>query len=381
MRDFNYYNPTRVEFGKNKEEQIGKYVSEYKLKKVLVVYGSERVKKNGLFDKVTSSLSENGIEFEELGGVISNPLLSKAKEGVAIAKEKNVDAVLGIGGGSVLDTAKTIAAGAKYDGDVWDFFIFKAFALEALPVFSIMTLAATGSEMNNAGVVMNDDTKEKFAIMSPTLFPTVSVINPDLMASVGKDYLAYSAADIFAHCLDLYFSASYLPKLNAAHIENILRTVIETTEVLLENPDSYDARAEFAWASSLALNQSTTVGVEGNSYDTHVVEHAMSALFNIAHGAGLSIVLPAWMKWHKTQNPERYERFAKEVFGVEGADAGIEKLEQWFKKIGTPITLEEGNIPREAISDLAENAHGLALTWGMGEKYTKEAIVEILEKA
>jgi alcohol dehydrogenase YqhD (iron-dependent ADH family) len=381
MKDFTFYNPTRIEFGNGKENNIGQYINEYGLKKVLIVYGSERVKKSGLFDRVVASLTEKGIGYEQLGGVVSNPVLSKVKEGIQLAKEKQVDAVVAVGGGSVLDSVKAIAAGAKYDGDVWDFFVFKAFVQDALPLFSIITLAATGSEMNNGGVVMNEATKEKFALMAPSLFPKVSVISPILQSTVTREYLVYSAADIFAHCLDLYFSASYIPTFIKGHIENILKTVIRTTEILLDEPDNYEARGEFAWAATQALNGSTFTGVEGNSFDTHIVEHAMSALFNIAHGAGLSIVLPAWMKWHKEQNMAQYTRFAKEVFGVDGAEAGIDRLETWFKKIGTPVKLEEGNIPRNAIADLAENAHGLASNWGVGEKYTKEVITEILEMA
>jgi alcohol dehydrogenase YqhD (iron-dependent ADH family) len=233
--------------------------------------------------------------------------------------------------------------------------------------------------MNLGGVVMNDETKEKYIIMSPALFPKVSVVNPELMATVGRDYLAYSAVDIFAHCLDLYFSASYLPDFNAVLIENILQTVMRTTETLLEDPSDYDARAEFAWASTVALNGMTFVGVEGNSYPTHMVEHALSALYNVAHGAGLSIIVPAWMKWYKNQNPERFERFAQKIFGVATTDEGIEKLEQWFSKIGSPVTLEEAAIPNEAIPALADNAFGIAKVWGLNQVYTRDKIVEILE--
>ena len=178
MKNFSYHNPTRIEFGTGKEENIGQYISEYGISKVLIVYGSERIKKNGLFDKVAKLLTDNGISFEALGGVQSNPLLSKVYEGIEIAKSKNVEAVLAIGGGSVLDSSKAIAAGAKYDGDVWDFFTHKAVPSNALKIFDIMTLAATGSEMNNFAVVTNDETKEKFSLAGPATYPTVSVINP-----------------------------------------------------------------------------------------------------------------------------------------------------------------------------------------------------------
>jgi alcohol dehydrogenase YqhD (iron-dependent ADH family) len=381
MKNFSYHNPTRIEFGTGKEENVGQYISEHGISKVLIVYGSERIKKNGLFDKVAKLLTDNGISFEALGGVQSNPLLSKVYEGIEIAKSKNVEAVLAIGGGSVLDSSKAIAAGAKYDGDVWDFFTYKAVPSNALKIFDIMTLAATGSEMNNFAVVTNDETKEKFSLAGPATYPTVSVINPELQATVGNDYLAYSAADIFAHSLDMYLSATYLPEYMAGYVENILKTVIRTTNILLSEANNYEARAEFAWAATQALNFTTFCGVENNRYDTHFLEHTLSAEYNIAHGAGLSILMPAWMKWQKQFLPERFDRFAKVMFNVEGADAGIEALKGWYSKIGAPVTLKEGNIPEEDIPMLVGKLSAVAKNWGSEALYTREMITTVLENA
>jgi len=381
MKNFSYHNPTRIEFGAGKEENIGHYISEYGVSKILIVYGSERIKKNGLFEKVTKSLTDNEISFESLGGVQSNPLLSKVYEGIEIAKSKNVEAILAIGGGSVLDSSKSIAAGAKYDGDVWDFFTYKAVPNKALKIFDIMTLAATGSEMNNYAVVTKDETKEKFNLAGPATYPTVSVINPELQATVGNDYLAYSAADIFAHSLDLYLSATYLPEYMAGYIENILKTVIRTTDTLLADAANYEARAEFAWAATQALNFTTFCGVENNRYDTHFLEHTLSAEYNIAHGAGLSILMPAWMKWQKQFLPERFDRFAKVMFNAEGADAGIEALKGWYSKIGAPVTLKEGKIPEKDIPMLLEKLSVVAKIWGAEALYTKEMITTVLENA
>jgi len=381
MKNFSYHNPTRIEFGTGKEENVGQYISEHGISKVLIVYGSERIKKNGLFDKVAKLLTDNGISFEALGGVQSNPLLSKVYEGIEIAKSKNVEAVLAIGGGSVLDSSKAIAAGAKYDGDVWDFFTYKAVPSNALKIFDIMTLAATGSEMNNFAVVTNDETKEKFSLAGPATYPTVSVINPELQATVGNDYLAYSAADIFAHSLDMYLSATYLPEYMAGYVENILKTVIRTTNILLADTNNYEARAEFAWAATQALNFTTFCGVENNRYDTHFLEHTLSAEYNIAHGAGLSILMPAWMKWQKQFLPERFDRFAKVMFNVEGADAGIEALKGWYSKIGAPVTLKEGNIPEEDIPMLVGKLSAVAKNWGSEALYTREMITTVLENA
>lgn len=381
MRDFTFFNPTRVEFGKDKEKEIGTYIAEYSVKKVLLTYGSERIKKDGLFDIVVESLKSQGIECVELGGIQSNPVLSKVNEGIELAKSEKVDGVLAVGGGSVLDSTKAISAGACYDGDVWDFFTFSAAIEKALPIFDIMTLAATGSEMNPSAVVTNEETKQKFFIYSPTLFPKVSIINPELQKSVSKEYLVYSAVDIIAHSIEGYFTATYHPNITASYVETNIKTVIEVTERLLDNPNDYDARAEFSWAATQALNNSTTVGIEGNSYPNHMIEHAVSALHNVPHGAGLSVVMPAWMKWFYKENEAQFERFAKNIFGLNTATEGIEALENWFDKIESPIRFSQFEIGADALDAISENAHVNSNFFGLNEKYTQEVIKEILTKA
>lgn len=381
MNTFTYYNPTRIEFGRGKENNIGKMIAEQGIQRLLLVYGTGSIKKNGLYDRVIESLTTAGIAFEELDGVVSNPLLSRVHDGIEMVKSHDLQAVLGVGGGSVVDSAKAIAAGAMYEGDVWDFFIQKASITAALPVYAIMTLAATASEMNGNSVVMNDTTKQKYSIASVLVNPKISIINPELMMTVTPEYLAYSATDIIAHTIEVYFTATDHPHFQSRLVESIVRTVIETTEILLKDPLNYDARAEFAWASTQALNGLTSSGTGGGSFPNHMIEHALSALFNIAHGAGLAIVIPAWMKWYKGQNTVQFERFAKEVFGLETADEGIAALENWFNSIGAPVTLSAANISRERIDDIAENAHGLALLWGMGEEYSAQTIATILQNA
>jgi len=244
-----------------------------------------------------------------------------------------------------------------------------------------MTLAATGSEMNPYGVVTNEETRQKYSLGGPSLYPKVSVINPELMATVTPDYLAYSAVDIFAHCLDLYFTAKVFPEFTATLIENILETVLRTTDVLMDNPGDYDARGEFAWASTMALNGNTFVGVSGNTFDTHMIEHAMGALHGIPHGAGLSVVLPAWMQAIKNDNPARFERFANKVFGVAGADGGIAKLTEWFRAIGAPVTFAQAGLSADDIDPIAENAFGNAKLWGMDPLYPQQRIADILKLA
>ena len=381
MNAFTYYNPTRIEFGRDKENNIGAMIAEQGIKRLLLVYGIGSIKKNGLYDRVIESLKSAGIAYEELEGVVSNPLLSRVQDGIDLVKSHDLHAVLGVGGGSVVDSAKAIAAGALYAGDVWDFFIQKASITQAIPVYAIMTLAATASEMNGNSVVMNNTTKQKYSIASVLVNPKISVINPELMMTVTPEYLAYSATDIIAHTIEVYFTATDHPHFQSRLVESIIKTVIETTEILIKDPLNYDARAEFAWASTQALNGLTSSGTEGGNFPNHVIEHALSALYNIAHGAGLAIVIPAWMKWYKEKNLSQFERFAREVFGLNTAEEGITALENWFSSIGAPVTLKTVNIPREDIDAIAENAHELAILWGMGEAYSSKTIAKILSNA
>lgn len=381
MNDFTYYNPTKIEFGKGKEKKIGTYIKEAGFQSVLLVYGTGSIKRGSLYDDTIVSLREAGVEFEELDGVVSNPLLGKVQEGVKIAKEKKLQAILGVGGGSVADSAKAIAAGAKYDGDVWDFFTQKAQITDALPVFTVMTLAATASEMNGNSVITNDKTNQKYSISSVLVNPVLSVINPELMATVSKDYLSYSAVDAIAHTIEVYFTAASHPNFNSRIVEAIIKTIMETTELLIENPDDYAARGEFAWAATQALNGLAPAGTDGGSFPNHMIEHSLSALYNVPHGAGLSVVIPAWMKWYKNNNLSQFERFAKEIFDLHSADAGIDALESWFEKIGSPVTLKQADIPEDGIDEIAENATQTAKLWGLDGIYNKETIVEILKKA
>lgn len=381
MENFTFCNPTQIEFGNDKEKEIGNHLHVNGVTKVLLTYGSERIKKEGLFDTVIHSLKAHNIGFIELGGIVSNPLLSKVYEGIEVAKKNHVEAILSVGGGSVLDSSKAIVAGALYDGDVWDFFLGKSIIEKALPIFDIITLAATGSEMNCGAVVTNDETKQKYFIQAPALYPKVSIINPKLQNSVTKEYLVYSASDVIAHCIEGYFTATSHPTLISKQIEAIITTVMETTEKLIANPNDYDARGEFAWAATCALNGFTYVGTEGVSYPNHMIEHALSAICNVPHGAGLSIVMPAWMRWYCHQNEAQFTRFAKTIFGLDDAKAGIDALEAWFNKIGTPTKFSDFTIDAKTLEAIIDNATDNAVYFGMKKVYTKEAIREILTSA
>jgi alcohol dehydrogenase YqhD (iron-dependent ADH family) len=380
MFDFEFHNPTKIIFGKDKETLIGRELKNSGIAKVLLVYGSGSAKKSGLLDRVLVSLTDAQIDFIEFGGVVSNPVLSHTRQGVQLAKEHKVEAILAVGGGSVLDEAKAIAVGAISDDDVWQFFTGKE-VTEALPLFTILTLAATGSEMNGNSVVTNEETKQKYNISSPHVYPQVSILNPELTHSVPLNYTAYSAVDAIAHVIEGYFTKQPGTHLQDRLVEGIITTVIETTDIIMAEPDHAKARASFMWAATQALNGLTPAGIGPYNFPNHMIEHSLSAIYNIAHGAGLSMVIPAWMKWYKNQNIKQFERFSDEIFGLQGADKGIEALENWFKKINSPIRLNEVKIPSTDIDMIAENAVGLASRWGINETYNKEVIGEILRLA
>ena len=381
MDNFTFYNPTRIEFGRDKEKLLGQYVAADGIRKVMLCYGSDRIKRSGLFDTVAGSLGEKGIEVTEFGGVVSNPVISTVRKAIESVRANGIEAIVSVGGGSVLDSAKAIAAGTLYDDDVWDLFIGKGVIEKALPVYDVITMAASGSEMNPTGVVTNEETRQKLFIAAEPLFPRVSVINPALMRSVAKDYLVYSAADIIAHSIEGYFTASVQPHFPSRIVESVINTVIETTEILLENPENDDVRGEFAWAATMALNGMTLTGTSGYSYPNHMIEHSLSALYNVPHGAGLSVVMPAWMKWYSPKNPGQFERFAKKIFGLSTPEEGIVALENWFNRIGTPTRLSQLGIGEKDLPAIVENVLANAQAFGLAGVYTGEIVTRILENA
>ena len=380
MENFNYYNPTRIVNGRDKHLDIAKILKEDNIDSVLLVYGMQSIKKSGLYSELMELLKKEEIHVVEHGGVRSNPVLSHAREGVRLAKEAGVKAILAVGGGSVIDESKAIAAGFEMEQDLWDLFTgYKA--KSALPLYTILTISATGSEMNSGAVLTNEDTLEKFSFSSPYTFPRVSVVNPAFTFSLPSNYMAYSAVDAITHALEVYFTAVSMPLIKRRFIENVVVTVMETTERIIEQPEDYDARAEFSLAATWALNGLTTIGVGKYSFPNHMIEHSLSALYDVPHGAGLAVVLPAWMKWYKEENLDVFERFADKVFGLNTADEGILALEEWFKKIGAPIRLEEFELDRLSLTDLAENAYLTSVRWGLKDNYPEAVIEDILSLA
>jgi alcohol dehydrogenase YqhD (iron-dependent ADH family) len=379
MFDFTFHNPTRIIFGKGTEIQIGQELKNAGLRRVLFVYGRDSIKRSGLYDRVTQSLQDNGIAWVEHAGVCSNPVLSHTRAGAEVAKKDGVDGLLAVGGGSVLDEAKAIAVGALAGDDVWHYFTGKP-VVSALPVFTVLTIAATGSEMNGNSVITNEETQQKYNISSPHVYPRVSILNPALTRSVPADYTAYSAVDVIAHVIEGYFTGQGANLQNRL-VESIIKTVMATTEVILREPENYQARAEFMWGATLALNGLTPAGIGTYSFPNHMIEHSLSAIYNIPHGAGLAIVMPAWMRWFVLRNPQKFERFAHQVFGLRTAAEGISALERWFVAIKAPTRLEHVGIPSGDIEKIATNAAALAVAWSISETYTQEAIADILRLA
>lgn len=383
MENFVFHNPTKLVFGKGTVEKIGEYLKKDGIRKVLMLYGGGSIKKNGVYEKVVRSLHDNGIEKVEVSGVRPNPVLSKVHEAIQVARENNVEAILAVGGGSVVDSAKAIAAGFYYDGDIWDAFIGKYNVKKALPLYVILTMSATGTEMNGNAVVTNEKTQEKFYFSSKHVYPVLSIVDPTTQYSLPANQVVYGAIDAISHVMEYYFDVAGSDLIDRID-EGIIKTLMETTEVILKEPENYEARANFCLATTLALNGLTGLGTTGGDWSSHELEHAISA-FNpdIAHGAGLAIVFPAWMTCVKEQISEKLIKFGKNVFGMSGEfspDDVINQLKSWYRKVGAPVTLKEVGISKEDIEKLTEIANKHA-PFGTVKELKAEDIRKIYEIA
>ncbi|MCD6552332.1 iron-containing alcohol dehydrogenase [Thermotoga sp.] len=359
MENFVFHNPTKLIFGKGTIPRIGEEIRNFGIKKVLFLYGGGSIKRNGVYDQVVKSLKRYGVDWVEVSGVKPNPVLSKVHEAIEIARKEKVEAVLGVGGGSVVDSAKTVAAGVVYEGDIWDAFIGKYVIKEALPIFDVLTISATGTEMNGNAVITNEETNEKYGVSSKALYPKVSIVDPSVQSTLSREQTVYGAVDAIAHILEYYFDGSS-PEISNEIAESTIRTIMKMTEKLLEKPDDYEARANFAWCATIALNGIMAVGRKGGEWSCHRIEHSLSALYDIAHGAGLAIVFPAWMRYVYRENIHQFERFAKRIFNLEGEGEdlilrGIDSFKNWLKKVGAPVTLRDAGIPEEDIEKIVDN--------------------------
>lgn len=343
-----YFTPTHVYFGRETEKLAGKVLKELKVKKVLLHYGSGSAEKSGLLGVVRASLKENGIDFVELGGVRPNPRLSLARKGIEICKTQGIDFILAVGGGSVLDSAKCIGYGTAYDGDVWDFYCGKQVPTKIVPVGTVLTLSATGSEMSNSSVITSDEVtpNDKFGCNTNLGRPVFALMNPELTYSVSKYQTGSGSTDIMMHTLERFFHNGPNLELTDEIAAALLRTVITNTKKALENPNDYDARANLMWAGSLSHNGLTHMGFEsGGDWACHRLEHELSAVYDVAHGAGLSAIWSSWARYVKHTCPERFARLGKLVYGIEDKDADkaadltIDAFEKTFQEFGMPVRI------------------------------------------
>ena len=360
MLDFEYYTPTKVFFGKSKEKEVGKIISQYGYKKIMLQYGKGSIKASGLYDDIINALNQYEIEVVELGGVEPNPKIEFVREAVRIAKREGVELVLAVGGGSVIDAAKYTALGAVTDCDVWDFVVGKQKPTSALPVACVLTIAAAGSEMSWSAVVSDLSLNMKRGLASDLIRPLFAVCNPELTYTVSPYQTACGITDIMAHTMERYFTPCEPVDITDQIAEGILRSVINAARVVMKEPNNYEARANIMWASSLSHNNLTGCG-RINSLPVHQLEHAVSGEYdNVAHGAGLAVLFPAWAKYVYTYNIPRFAQFARNVWAVnevddkKAAEMGIESMTEFFKSIGMPSTLREFGINLDAIDKLTD---------------------------
>ncbi|MFN3691272.1 MAG: iron-containing alcohol dehydrogenase [Fervidobacterium sp.] len=383
MKNFVFHNPTKLIFGKGTVEKIGEYIKKDGIKSVLLLYGSGSIKRNGVYEKVVRSLHENGVEKVEVSGVRPNPVLSKVHEAIKVAKEHQVQAIVAVGGGSVVDSAKTVAAGYYYDGDIWDAFTGKYIVKKALPLYVVLTMSATGTEMNGNAVVTNETTKEKFYFGSKHVYPVLSIVDPTTQYSLPKEQIVYGAIDAISHVMEYYFDTAGSDLIDRID-EGIIRTIMEKTEVLISDPENYDARAEFCLATTLALNGLTSMGTNGGDWSSHELEHAVSALKpEVAHGAGLAIVFPAWLEYNKDRISNKLVKFAENVLKLEDKitpERAIKELKNWYKSIGAPISLREVGFTENDLEELTRIA-AKHVPFGTVAELREEDIRKIYELA
>jgi alcohol dehydrogenase YqhD (iron-dependent ADH family) len=384
MQNFVFHNPTKILFGKNTIPAIGPETVAFG-KKVLLVYGAGSIKKNGIYQQVIQSLHGAGAEIVEHPGVQSNPLLSHVRAGIGLARAHHCHVVCAVGGGSVIDEAKAICAGALVEHDVWKFFTGKKSITSSLPLTTVLTLAASGSEMNSGMVVTNEETSQKFGFANRHLFPKTSILDPEATCSVPADYTAYGAVDAIAHVLEFYFTtADPSTPVQDRFMEGLIINAMESCDRVLADLRDYQGRADLMWTATLALNGLTGAGLGKVGFPMHMIEHSLSALYNVPHGAGLSAVIPGWMRHQCRITPARFAQFAERVFDCrnstvkERADRGIETLRDWFDKVRSPTSLQALQIPKQDIPRIAENALALAKVWRMPD-YDSKRIQAILE--
>ncbi|MGF7058459.1 iron-containing alcohol dehydrogenase [Brassicibacter mesophilus] len=362
MINFNYSIPTKIFFGKDQINVLGEQIKNYG-SKILIVYGGGSIKRNGLYDKVVKILNDNSISFWELSGVDPNPRITSVRRGIELCRENEIDMVLAVGGGSSIDCAKVIAAGYYYKGDAWDIVVNPSKIQDVLPIACILTLAATGSEMDPIAVISNMETNEKIGTRHPNMAPKFSILDPTYTFTVPANQTAAGTADIMSHVFEVYFNntkGAYLPDRIA---EAVLKTCIKYGKIALNDPENYEARANLMWSSSLAINGLLSYG-KATKWSVHPIEHELSAFYDITHGIGLAILTPHWMKYVLDDNTvDKFVEYGVNVWGInqdkdkyEIAELSIEKTKDYFISLGIPSTLKEVGIGEEKLEKMASQA-------------------------
>ncbi len=366
MKDFNFYAPTEVVFGKQSEEQVAQLVKRYGGKKVLIHYGGQSAKRSGLLDKMEALLKEAGIPYVMLGGVVPNPRLSLVREGIELCRKEQVDFILAVGGGSVIDSAKAIGYGVPYEGDVWDFWLGKDAPKACLPIGAVLTIPAAGSEMSNSCVISNEETGLKLGINSNLCRCRFCIMNPERTFTLPPYQTAAGATDIMMHTMERYFTVHEDMTLTDGIAEALMRTVKDCVFDVLRDPEDYRARAQIMWAGSLSHNDLTECGT-CKDFATHKLEHELSAMFDVTHGAGLAAIWSSWARFVLPGHESRFARFAVNVMGVDNdftnpertALKGIEAMEQFYHAIGMPVGVKEligRTLTDDEIKELARKA-------------------------
>ncbi|MDD4104411.1 MAG: iron-containing alcohol dehydrogenase [Eubacteriales bacterium] len=389
MNNFTFYSPARIVFGRDTQKEIGALIKPH-AKKVLLHYGGGSIKKSGLYDQVVRSLNENGVSFVELGGVVPNPRLSLVHEGIALCKKEQVDLVLAVGGGSVIDSAKAIAMGVYYEGDVWEVYANGLKIDKALPVAIVLTIPAAGSESSGDTVITNEEKGRKYGYGSPHLRPLISVMNPELFFTLPKNQIANGVADMMSHVFERYFTNTTHVDLTDALAEATLRTIISNAPKLMEDPHDYDAWAEIGFAGTVAHNSLLGMGRE-EDWACHDMEHELSAAYDVAHGAGLAVLTPAWMRYVHKDNIDMFVQFAVNVMHVEKGlrdkedlvEEAILRLQGFYRRMGLPQSLKELRIDNKQLTTMAQKATRFAFgkenTLGGLKKLRWEDVLRIYE--
>ncbi|GGF32797.1 putative NADH-dependent butanol dehydrogenase 1 [Halobacillus andaensis] len=385
MDSFTFHNPTKLIFGKDQVQQLSEQLPK-NTSKVLLVYGGGSIKKNGVYDQVIEQLNQVNAQVFELAGVEPNPRLTTVRKGVDICKKEGIDFLLAVGGGSVIDCTKTIAAGAKYEGDAWELVTRQSTPDGALPFGTVLTLAATGSEMNGGAVITNWETNEKYGWgYAPYTYPSFSILDPQNTISVPRNQTIYGIVDMMSHLLEQYFHNNTQSPIQDEMIEGVLRTVIDTAPKLLDNLESYEHRETILYAGTIALNGMLQMGYRGD-WATHNIEHAVSAVYDIPHAGGLAILFPNWMKHNLDVNVDRFARLAVKVFRVseegksdrEVAEQGIEELQNFWASLGAPQTLADYDIGDDQFDVIVNRAMKRG-AFGNFNKLEDQDVEKILE--